>query len=83
MSDVAQAVLASALMGAALTGLAVLARTVGRDMDARGQAGWAWAALVVVAPPIGVILWVVGRDRFPVAGEELTSPLRDDTQRHR
>lgn len=69
MSDVAQAVLVSTLVtGVGLTGLAVLARSVGRDMDARGQTGWAWAALVVVFPPIGVIVWLVVRDRFPVVG---------------
>lgn len=75
MSDAVQAVLISSLVtGAALTGLALLARTVGRDMDARGQIGWAWAALAVVFFPIGVIVWIVVRDRFPVVDPRWACP---------
>lgn len=45
-----------------LTALAMAART---DMDERDQSGRRYGVAVVLLPPLGLLLWVIGRARHP------------------
>ena len=38
---------------------------VTRDMNARGREGWAWGLLVVLAPFLGVLVWLIVRANSP------------------
>jgi hypothetical protein len=44
-----------------------LAFAAGRDMASRGRQGWAFAGLVLFAPIIGIVVWLLSRR---VAAEE-------------
>lgn len=52
-----------AVLAGLLTALAMAART---DMDARDQRGRRYGVAVVLLPPVGLLLWAIGRVRFPV-----------------
>jgi hypothetical protein len=44
-----------------------IARAIGQDMAARGRggrAGWRYAALFVLLPYLGVLVWLIDRHRF-------------------
>jgi Flp pilus assembly protein protease CpaA len=46
-----------------VAGLIVL--DIWTDMNRRGQPGWIYAALTVVAFPLGLIAWIWGRSKYP------------------
>lgn len=62
MIALSESLLIPALLAATLvqTTLALLAA---RDMDRRGQPGWIFGILVLLLLPVGVLVWVVARER--------------------
>ncbi len=57
-----------AVLAGVITALAMAART---DMDARDQRGRRYGVAVVLVPPVGLLLWAVGRARYPRVHERL------------
>lgn len=47
----------------ALAAFVILAVFVARDMSSRGRSGAAYALLVLVVPPVGVVVWLIMRGR--------------------
>ena len=43
-----------------------LAVRAARDMDGRGEPGWVYGLLVLVAFPIGALAWLAARIRRPL-----------------
>jgi len=63
-----------AITAGVVTALAMAARA---DMDARDQAGRRYGVAIVLLPPVGLLLWAIGRarhpkrhGRLPVSGDE-------------
>ena len=57
-----------AVLAGLITALAMAART---DMDAREQRGRRYGVAVVLLPPLGLLLWAVGRARFPLVHQRV------------
>ncbi|MFA5892141.1 MAG: hypothetical protein WDA27_14530 [Actinomycetota bacterium] len=49
----------------ALVAWLVIAVSAGKDMSDRGQRGGLWTLLVLVAPPVGILLWAALRSNWP------------------
>jgi hypothetical protein len=53
----------------AVIGWMLLITTAARDMDARGRDGRLYG-LLMLALPLGLIVWLVKRARYPVVAED-------------
>lgn len=48
-----------------ITSIAILSRRAALDLDSRGQPGWIYGILVLLWFPIGLIVWLAARGRYP------------------